>query len=98
MHTKGIPAHDTVNQFPTSRLGRRRGDSRLGVLSACGTKNETMEKPAESMTPSPSATAPAPTEKAVAPSPTPNNGENSFAPSVKATPAPTLPGNVITGG
>ncbi len=71
-----------------------------GVLSACGTKNETTEKPAESTTPRPSATAPAPTEKAVAPSPKPDTtAGNSFAPTVKAPPAPTaLPGNVITGG
>jgi hypothetical protein len=71
------------------------------MLGACAPKDEMKEKPAESTTPRPSATAPAsPTEKAVAPSPRQgSSGENSFAPSVTARPAPTaLPGNVITGG
>lgn len=71
------------------------------VLGACAPKDEAKEKPAESMTSRPSATAPAsPTEKAVAPSPRPEpSAGNSFAPSVTARPAPTaLPGNVITGG
>jgi hypothetical protein len=70
----------------------------MGVLGACGTE----EKPTETPSPSqPTATMPpTPTEKAVAPSPKPGSGaENSFTPSVKATPAPTaLPGNVVTGG
>ncbi|MCW1958152.1 MAG: hypothetical protein KIH64_006320 [Mycobacterium sp.] len=69
----------------------------MGMLGACATK----EKPATPTQSPPSATAPpSPSEKSVTKgSNGGSNPGNSFAPSVKAPPAPTaLPGNVITGG
>lgn len=69
----------------------------MGMLGACATK----EKPATPTPSAPSATAPpSPSEKSVTKGSNGGSGSgNSFAPTVKATPAPTaLPGNVITGG
>lgn len=77
----------------------------MGLVTACSPGEKPAENPAPSSSPaSPSQTV-SPTEKAVGPGVNAPGGhagspaQNSFAPSVKARPAPTaLPGNVISGG
>jgi hypothetical protein len=69
----------------------------MGALASCSTEKEKPAEPSKppgSSAPATPTNAPAPTEKAVGP----DRGGNSFSPSIKSPPAPSLrpvPGNVI---